>query len=112
MRKGRYNNNPHIYVKFHAFKSGEGGKVSWKLRKISLSAKHSFYSFSSFEESVAFQNGESQVSVGQNKCVHLGFFLQTTETFFAFDQYDSLKNFGVQSVQLHTMPCHSGQDPG
>lgn len=55
--------------------------------------------------------GESQVSVGQNKYVHLGFFLQTTETFFAFDQYP-LKNLGMQYVQLHTMPCHTGQDPG
>lgn len=56
--------------------------------------------------------GDSQVSVEQKKCVHLGFCLQTTDTFFPFDQYDSLKDLGVQSVQLHTIPCHEGQDPG
>lgn len=56
--------------------------------------------------------GDSQVSVGQKKCVHLGFSLQATETFFPFDQYDSLKILGLQSVQLHTMSCHTGQDPG
>lgn len=30
---------------------------------------------------------------------------------FPFEQPDSLRNFEVQSVQLHTTPCHAGQEP-
>lgn len=29
---------------------------------------------------------------------------------FPFKQHDSLRNFGVHSVQLHTAPCHTGQE--
>ena len=112
-RRGRYNNTPHIHAKFHAFLNGEGEKVSWKLWKISLSAKHCFYSFPPLEESAALQNGGQSGFCKSNKVRTSGLLsLCWLLGSFPFEQPNSLKNFGAQSVQLHTTPCHTGLEPG
>lgn len=91
-------------------KMGKEEKSAGNCERSLYLQKHSFYSFSSFGESAAFKNGGQSGFCRAKEVCAPG--LLSTETFFPFDQYDSLKNLGVQSVQLHTMPCHEGQDPG
>lgn len=110
MRNGRYNNNnnnnPHIHSKFHAFKNGEGGKVSWQLWKISICNNIPFIASLPLKNLQLSRMGDSQVSVGLKKCVHLGFCLR--RLFSLLTNMTPLKTWGCSLCSF--TPCPAMKD--
>lgn len=111
-RKSHCEEREDINAKFYPFINGEGEKVSWKLWKISLSVKHSFYTFFPLEGCVDLQK-EGQSGFCMLGSVYIWPFvsLLITGVFSLQTTWIPQKLWGAISA-LHSTPCHAGQGVG
>lgn len=111
-RKSHCEEREDINAKFYPFINGEGEKVSWKLWKISLSVKHSFYTFFPLEGCVDLQK-EGQSGYAR-QCIHLAFcFLADYWGLFPSNNLNPSETLRCNLCPAqYTLPCRTGSGMG